>query len=180
MFTGWTAPAPIHRLSYILVNILSLLFNCSNSMEEGSNHPDERNNVEGSKNPEGSYSPEGSESPEGPTTNPECPVENPESSENQEGSEKPEVSNNIEGSKTPEGSEKPEDSKNIEGSKTPEPEGSEKPEGFENLPRSKTQEENLEGSGNLLGSKNQKVKFIYSEKATKFWEISTNYLTGST
>ena len=24
------------------------------------------------------------------------------------------------------------------------------------------------------------IKFIYSEKATKFWEISTNYLTGST
>ena len=24
------------------------------------------------------------------------------------------------------------------------------------------------------------IKFIYSEKATKFWKISTNYLTGST
>ena len=29
------------------------------------------------------------------------------------------------------------------------------------------------------GSKGQ-LKFIYSEKATKFCEISTNYLTGST
>jgi hypothetical protein len=28
--------------------------------------------------------------------------------------------------------------------------------------------------------KNAYIKFIYSEKATKFCEISTNYLTGST
>ena len=31
-----------------------------------------------------------------------------------------------------------------------------------------------------LGGKDQIVKFIYSEKASKFCEISTNYLTGST
>ena len=127
-------------------------------MEEGSNHPDGRNNVEGSKNPKGSYSPEGCESPEGPNTNPKCPAENPEGcespkgpntnpecpAENQESSKNQKGSNNIEGSKTPGGSKKPERFK--------------KPEEFENLPGSKSPEKNLEGSGNLLESKDPKTK----------------------
>ena len=33
---------------------------------------------------------------------------------------------------------------------------------------------------NVINSACSSVKFIYSEKATKFCEISTNYLTGST
>ena len=33
---------------------------------------------------------------------------------------------------------------------------------------------------NMLTEHNETIKFIYSENATKFFEISTNYLIGST
>ena len=52
---------------------------------------------------------------------------------------------------------------------------------FQDLPDEITKKVFFDSAANYINkSKYIYVKFIYSEKATKFCEISTNYLTGST